>query len=143
LPTFLIAGLSLNAVDQFPGPLATTRENKSLNRCVEVCNPPFTDTTAIDISKSPEVRELAEHVVVQDMKQQGGKLGVPYPAVVYINLASQKLSVPRLQQEPEDNVDFKEVFVAGAIEEYAPDDVPDRPNEEKASDQHKVASLLQ
>ena len=57
---------------------------------------------AIDLSKSPEVRELAEHVVVQDMKQQGGKLGVPYPAVVYINLASQKLSVPRLQQEPED-----------------------------------------
>jgi len=101
LPTFLIAGLSLNAVDQFPGPLATTRENKSLNRCVEVCNPPFTDTTAIaiDLSKSPEVRELAEHVVVQDMKQQGGKLGVPYPAVVYINLASQKLSVPRLQQD--------------------------------------------
>ena len=145
MPTFLIAGLSLKAVDQLAGPLATTRENKSVNRCVEVCNPPFTDTTeiAIDVSKSPGVRELAEHVLVQDMKQQGGKLGVPYPAVVYINLASQKHPFPRLHQEPEDNVDFKRVLVAGAIEEYAPDDMPDRPDEKKTADQHEVASLLQ
>ena len=142
MPTFLIAGLSLRTVDQFAGPLATTREDKCLNHCGEVCNPPF-DMTAIDISESPKVRELAEHVLVQDMKQQGGKLGVPYPAVVYINLASQKLSVARLQQEPDDNMELKEVLVAGAVEEYPPDDMPDRPDDEKAADQHEVASLLQ
>ena len=57
---------------------------------------------AIDICKASEVRELAEHVLVQDMKQQGGKLGVPYPAVVDINLASQKHPFPGLHQEPDD-----------------------------------------
>ena len=57
---------------------------------------------AIDICKAPEIRELAEYVLLQDMKQQGRKLGVPYPAVADINLASQKLSIPGLQQEPDD-----------------------------------------
>ncbi len=35
------------------------------------------------------------------------------------------------------------IFVAGAIEEYAPDDMPDRPDDQEAADQHEVASLLQ
>ena len=37
----------------------------------------------------------------------------------------------------------KLILVAGAIEEYAPDDMPDRPDDQKAADQHEVASLLQ
>jgi hypothetical protein len=39
--------------------------------------------------------------------------------------------------------DLKLILVTGAIEEYAPEDVPDRPDEQKAADQHEVASLLQ
>jgi hypothetical protein len=40
-------------------------------------------------------------------------------------------------------MELKEVLVAGAVEEYPPDDMPDRPDDEKAADQHEVASLLQ
>ena len=77
------------------------------------------------------------------MKQESRKLGVPYPALTDINLASQKLSIPGLQQEPKNKPEFKLVLIAGAIEEYAPDDMPDRPDDEKAADQHEIASLLQ
>src|SRR3954452_23914423 len=112
---FLIAGLSLKAVDQLLGTLVATRENKSLNRRGEVCNLPFITQLAIDICKASDIREPAEYVLVQYMKQQGAKFGVPYPAVVDINLAPQKLSVPGLHQEPDDDMELKEVLVAGAI----------------------------
>ena len=62
----------------------------------EVCDLPFVAKThlAIDICEAVEVRDLAEYVLLQDMKQQSGELGVPYPALVDINLASQKSRSP-------------------------------------------------
>jgi hypothetical protein len=129
LPVLVVAGLSLTSVDQLASPLALTREKESRNRGPEICNLPFITQLAIDICKTSDIREPAEYVLFQYMKQQGGKFGVPYPAVVDINLAPQKLSFPGLHQEPDDNMELKEVLVAGAIEEYAPDDMLDWPNE--------------
>src|SRR6185369_6520395 len=77
------------------------------------------------------------------MKQQSGQIGIPHPAQADINLASQKLVVPGLHQQPDDKPEPKLILVAGAIEEDAPDDMPDWSNDEKAPDQHEVASLLQ
>ena len=142
---FLIAGLSLKTIYQLASPLASTGENMSRNRGPEPCDPLFAAETqiAINICKAPEFRELAEDVLLQDMKQQGGQLGVPHPAQAYINLASQKLVVPGLHQQPDDKPEPKPILVAGAIEQYAPDDMPDRPDDQEAADQHEVASLLQ
>src|SRR3954453_14320516 len=79
LPVLVVAGLSLTSVDQLASPLALTREKESRNRGPEICNLPFITQLAIDICKTSDIREPAEYVLFQYMKQQGGEIRGPIP----------------------------------------------------------------
>ena len=85
--------------NQFLGTPAVAGKKKSSNRGFEPGNKTLIAVTqiVIEIIKFSYPSDLAENVLVQCVKQQRGKIGIPYPAEAEINLGMEKGTFAQLK----------------------------------------------
>ena len=95
----VVTRLCVTFCNQFIGTPAVARKKKSSNRGFEPRNKTLIAVTqiAIEIFKFSYPNDLAENVLVQCVKQQRGKIGIPYPAEAEINLGVEKGTFAQLK----------------------------------------------
>src|SRR5262249_47005186 len=98
-----------------------------------------------EIGKRGHLPDLREYVLGKRVDQQILEVWLPDLPSAATNVIAEfeangfRPGKQRLHEAP----DAEGVLVAGAVEEHAAHEMPDRPDEEVSPDQHQIAALLQ